>query len=199
MWIDIKTAYFLLGLLYVVMPLSTFLYLKSHRSKAIDLWCFGGFLNGIGLIMISFRPLMLGHYPDFITFTLVNVLMISGYTLRVQSFKLDMKRPMTKFLIMAIIIVFALGYQLCVTLSTSLGPRIIFSSICISISLLVLAWNGKQYQHYFSIKNVNMLVFMYGLLGMTVGAKALLMILGYESYDVLQGSAVNSLMSALAF
>jgi signal transduction histidine kinase len=194
MLIDIKTAYFLLGLLYVVMPLSTYIYLQSYRNNAIKLWCLGGLLNAAGLLMVSFRPSMLGHYPDYVIFTLTNTLIISGYTLRIQSLKMDMKLPMTPFQIIMIIVGIAIGYQLCVSLDRSLDSRVIFACLSTSVLLTVLARSGKQYQQYFSINNASAMFVMYGVLAALLMIKVTLILLGIQRSYVLDNSAVNSIM-----
>jgi signal transduction histidine kinase len=195
MFIDVKTAYFLLGFLYVVMPISVYFYLKNYRSSAVKYWCFGGVLNGLGLVIISFRPYMLDNFPDFFTFTLVNILIVSGYCLRIQSLRMDMKSNVHNYLMMAFILVFGIAYHLCVVLGDGLGPRVIFALSVISSLLLVLAWNGKVYEQHFSLKRVGYIANMYGLLGLAILVKVFLLILGYESYDVLQRSTVNTIMT----
>ena len=39
MFLDVKTAYFLLGFFYIVMPLSAYFYLNNHRGYPVKLWC----------------------------------------------------------------------------------------------------------------------------------------------------------------
>jgi signal transduction histidine kinase len=195
MFIDIKTAYFLLGFLYVVMPISVYFYLKNYRSNAVKYWCFGGVLNGLGLVIISFRPYMLDNFPDFFTFTLVNILIVSGYCLRIQSLRMDMKRSVPNYLLVAFILVFGIAYHLCVIFGDGLGPRVIFALSVISTLLLVLAWNGKVYEQHFALKRVGYIATIYGLLGLAILVKVLLLILGYESHDVLQRSTINTIMT----
>lgn len=138
---------------------------------------------------------MLDNFPDFFTFTLVNILIVSGYCLRIQSLRMDMKSNVHNYLMMAFILVFGIAYHLCVVLGDGLGPRVIFALSVISTLLLVLAWNGKVYVQHFSLKRVGYIANMYGLLGLAILVKVFLLILGYESYDVLQRSTINTIMT----
>ncbi len=195
MFIDVKTAYFLLGFLYVVMPISVYFYLKSYRTNAVKLWCLGGVFNGLGLVMISFRPFMLTHFADFFTFTLVNTLIVSGYTLRIQSLRIDMQRAAASYLVIGLILIFMIGYHLCVIFGDTLGTRAMFALTVISFLLLRLAWLGKLYEDYFNLKRMGYVATIYGLLGIAISVKVILLALGYENYDVLQRSTINTIMT----
>jgi signal transduction histidine kinase len=197
MFIDVKTAYFLLGFLYVVMPISVYFYLKNYRSDAVKYWCFGGVLNGLGLVIISFRPYMLDNYSDFFTYTLANMLIVTGYCLRIQSLRIDMKRRAPYYQILTFIVIFSIGYHLCLTFGNGLGPRVIFALTAISFLLFQLAWNGKKYEEYFALKKMGYITTMYGLLGLAIVIKLLLLIFGYETYDVLQRSTINTIMTVI--
>lgn len=195
MFIDVKTAYFLLGFLYVVMPVSVYFYLRNYRAKAVTLWCLGGVLNGLGLLLISSRPLMLAHFPDFFTFTLVNTMIVAGYTMRIQSLRIDMQRAAPNYFVIGFLLVFMIGYQLCVTFGDTLGPRVMFALTVIGVLLFRLAWFGKLYEEYFGLKRMGYLATIYGLLGIAITVKVILLALGYESYDVLQRSTINTIMT----
>lgn len=195
MFIDVKTAYFLLGFLYVVMPLSAYFYLKNYRTKTVTLWCLGGFLNGVALVMISFRPYMLTHFSDFFTFTLLNTLIVTGYSLRIQSLRIDMQRDAHNYVMYGFILIFMIGYHACVVFADSLGPRVIFAITVISILLFSLARTAKLYQAHFNLKRIGFIAAIYGLLGVALAVKVVLLLLGLESYDVLQRSAINTIMT----
>ena len=179
------------------MPMSAYLYLKNYRSNAVKYWCFGGVLNGLGLVFISFRPYMLDHFPDFFTYTLLNMMIVAGYCLRIQSLRMDMKRSVPNYLLIAFILVFGIAYHLCVIFGNGLGPRVIFALSVISILLLRLAWNGKMYEEHFLIKRMGYIASIYGLLGLVIVAKVLLLLFGYENFDVLQRSSINTLMTVI--
>jgi signal transduction histidine kinase len=195
MFIDVKTAYFLLGFLYLVMPTSAYFYLKNYRSNTVSMWCFGGFLNGVALVMISFRPYMLTHFSDFFTFTLLNTLIVAGYSLRIQSLLMDMQRGVSNYLLYGFILMFMIGYHACVVFGNDLGPRVIFALTIISILLFRLAWAAKLYQDHFNLKRIGFIASIYGLLGVALAVKVVMLVLGIEDYDVLQRSTINTIMT----
>lgn len=195
MFIDVKTAYFLLGFLYLVMPTSAYFYLKNFRSRTVSMWCFGGVLNGLALVMISFRPYMLNRYPDFITFTLLNTLIVAGYSLRIQSLRIEMQRGDSNYLLYGFILMFMIGYHACVVFGNDLGPRVIFALVVISILLFRLAWTAKLYQAHFKLHRIGFIASIYGLLGVALAVKVIMLVMGLESYDILEQSTINTIMT----
>lgn len=195
MLLDVKTAYFLLGFFYIVMPASAYFYLSNHRTTPVKLWCLGGFLNGIALLMISFRPLMMAYLPEFFSFTLVNVLIVAGYSIRIQSLRLEMNRQLSSYVLTGLILCFGIIYQLCVSFGDTIQPRVLFALFVIAILLFRLAIVGKWYIDYFGLKRMGYISFFYGALGLTISVKLMLLLLGYENYDILQNSAINSVMT----
>jgi hypothetical protein len=177
------------------MPASAYFYLSNHRTTPVKLWCLGGFLNGIALLMISFRPLMMAYLPEFFSFTLVNVLIVAGYSIRIQSLRLEMNRQLSSYVLTGLILCFGIIYQLCVSFGDTIQPRVLFALFVIAILLFRLAIVGKWYIDYFGLKRMGYISFFYGALGLTISVKLMLLLLGYENYDILQNSAINSVMT----
>lgn len=123
------------------------------------------------------------------------MMIVTGYCFRIQSLRIDMKRSAPNYLMMAFILVFGIAYHLCVIFGNGLGPRVIFALSVISILILRLAWNGKIYVEHFAIKRMGYIASIYGLLGLVIIAKVLLLIFGYEDYDVLQRSSINTILT----
>jgi hypothetical protein len=51
-FLDIPTAYALVGLLYLVMPLMAWAVLAAGRSRTTQLWLGGGVLFGVALLLV---------------------------------------------------------------------------------------------------------------------------------------------------
>lgn len=194
MLLDVKTAYFLIGFFYIVMPASAYFYLGNHNTTQVKLWFLGGFLNGVGLLLIGLRPQFPATVPEFYSYTLLNVLLVTGYVIRIQSLLIEIKRKLPIFLLIGFVLIFALIYQLCIVFGESIQPRVLFALFVTALLLLSLAAVAKSYVDYFSLKSMAYISFFYGLLGITISVKLVLLILGYESYNVLENSPINSLM-----
>ena len=67
----IPTVYLITGMLYLILPLTIWFVLINQPSKAKSLWCAGGGLFGVGLIMVGLRA----QLPAWVTYPLANGLM----------------------------------------------------------------------------------------------------------------------------
>ena len=67
----IPTVYLITGMLYLILPLTIWFVLINQPSKAKSLWCAGGGLFGVGLLMVGLRA----QLPAWVTYPLANGLM----------------------------------------------------------------------------------------------------------------------------
>jgi signal transduction histidine kinase len=86
---DLRTAFLILGLLYLLLPAITWVVLAGQRSPQIALWCGGGLLMGMAAIFISLVNLV----PLWVSIGLGGLLFtLSGFA-RIQSLLLDLGSP----------------------------------------------------------------------------------------------------------
>jgi C4-dicarboxylate-specific signal transduction histidine kinase len=84
---DNRTAFIVIALLYVVLPIFAWITLVAQRQRAVALWCGGGLLLGIGFLLVGLR----GRIPGLYSFDVANLLLLVGMLLRVQSLRLDLQ------------------------------------------------------------------------------------------------------------
>ena len=83
---DNRTAFILIALLYLVLPIFSWITLAAQRQRAVALWCCGGVLLGTGFLMVGLR----GRIPDLGSYAGANLLLAGGMLLRVQALRLDL-------------------------------------------------------------------------------------------------------------
>ncbi|WP_440111996.1 sensor histidine kinase [Acidovorax sp. BL-A-41-H1] len=88
-WLDIPTALFVLGLLYVTAPGITWAVLAQDSSPAAALWCAGGLLFGGGILLAS----LANRLPAVLGVLLTNILFCASCAMRIQSLRWDLGRP----------------------------------------------------------------------------------------------------------
>ena len=59
--IDLRTVYFMAGMLYLLMPAVVWLALREQKSPVVTLWCGGGELFGIAVLLLGMRDLEIGR------------------------------------------------------------------------------------------------------------------------------------------
>lgn len=78
---DLRTAYLITALMYLIVPVATWSVLAAERTRSAVLWCAGGLLNGIATWMAIFPDPM----PVLIYKPLIRVVMCIGILCRIQS------------------------------------------------------------------------------------------------------------------
>lgn len=105
---DLRTAYLIMGVLYLAMPAAIWLALRDNRTPAVHAWCSGGLLFALGLVLVSQRA----QLPDWATFELANVLVNLGQVARVQALRWELKRPLSTPALLGLPTAFLLAYEL---------------------------------------------------------------------------------------
>lgn len=85
----IPTLYVVVGILYVLMPAMAWVVLSGQRARSVALWCSGGEIVGIGLVLIGLR----NQIPDWVSFALANGLLFCGNLLRAQALREELHMP----------------------------------------------------------------------------------------------------------
>lgn len=100
---NIHTAYLLIGLLYLLLPIMSWAVLAKQRRMEVTLWCFGGLLFGFGAMLIGLRPVL----SPVLTYTLAIGLLWYGLAMKADALKLALheKSDRVAFLINGIVYV----------------------------------------------------------------------------------------------
>ena len=86
---SIPTAYLIVGAMYVLMPAAAWIVLFGLRSRSALLWCSGGGLFGLGVMLLGFRS----HIPEWASYPLANSLMFLANMMRAQALRYELEVP----------------------------------------------------------------------------------------------------------
>ena len=95
------------GLLYLLMPLLVWLGLRDLQLNSVRLWCLGGELFGVSVLVTAMR----GHVPDWMSFEVANICLHLGNLLRMQALRTGLGKPIPWKLFAVICAVPILGYE----------------------------------------------------------------------------------------
>lgn len=101
---DVRTAFLIVGLLYLALSTAAWFVLPQRRSHAATLWCSGGLLMGAGIVLLSMRGLL----APFWTIELSSVATFAAAQMLAQSLRIELGRPRGLVLIVAETAAFAL-------------------------------------------------------------------------------------------
>ena len=86
---DLPTAFFIAGLLYLALPLTVWLILRDQGYVSNSLWCVGGLAFGCALILFGMR----NQWQDILTYELTNGLLLLAPLLRSAALRHELHRP----------------------------------------------------------------------------------------------------------
>jgi signal transduction histidine kinase len=86
---DLPTAFFIAGLLYLAIPLAVWLMLRDQGYASNTLWLLGGLAFGSALILLSMR----NQWSDVLTYGLANWLLLLSPLLRSAALRRELHRP----------------------------------------------------------------------------------------------------------
>ena len=89
--LHLPTAYFIAGILYLVMPLFVWTILRDQGSRINTLWCLGGLSFGLSLVLLGLR----GKLPDVFTHGFALWLLFVGPLLRASALRLYLSHGIT--------------------------------------------------------------------------------------------------------
>ena len=111
MVLDTTTLFRVSALLALMLASITWMLLGRPRRGASLVWCFGGWLVGLSVGLISLR----GFIPEFWSYSLAQTVYLASLLVLAQSLRMDMQRPWPWPWLMAVLLVYgvviALGFD----------------------------------------------------------------------------------------
>jgi C4-dicarboxylate-specific signal transduction histidine kinase len=133
--LHLPTAYFIAGILYLIMPISVWLMLRKRQGLSNTLWCLGGLAFGLSLILLGMR----GKWPDALTYELAIWLLVLGPLLRVGALRHVLKRPVWLTGLLALSLVHVAVYVVLNVIVNNPSLRFVWTSLGATAALAWLA------------------------------------------------------------
>jgi signal transduction histidine kinase len=171
---DARTAFFITGLLYFLMPLVVWQALREQKSDAVKLWCAGGELFGAGLLLISLR----GQIPDWVSFELASLFMHLGNTQRIQALRKELGTPMSAPVFAATAAVFWLGYVIARTLVPDGPYHFVWSLLAVGVQCIWISLLAQRIRRNEHIQSAKWLGIAYLPLALVMLVRAIQVLMG---------------------
>jgi C4-dicarboxylate-specific signal transduction histidine kinase len=133
--LHLPTAYFIAGILYLIMPISVWLMLRKRQELSNTLWCLGGLAFGLSLILLGMR----GKWPDALTYGVAIWLLVLGPLLRVGALRHVLKRPVWLTGLLALSLVHVAVYVVLNVIVNNPSLRFVWTSLGATAALAWLA------------------------------------------------------------
>lgn len=87
--LHLPTAYFIAGILYLIMPLAVWLMLRNQHAPNNTLWCLGGVAFGLSLVLLGLRD----QWSELLTYGVAVWLLLLGPLLRAAALRQALNLP----------------------------------------------------------------------------------------------------------
>ncbi len=131
---DIRTAFLIIGLLYMILPTIVWIVLAKQRSRQVALWCVGGLMFGFAAIFTA----IYGNTQEWVFLSLAVLFFYAGNFARIQSLRLDLGIPWSPRWMVGALIALVLVFH---GLHYGIGdiPRAQFNSLVGMVQIAILA------------------------------------------------------------
>lgn len=106
--LDIPTAYFIVGVLFLLVPASGWLVLGTGSSATVALWCGGGLVFGLGMMLISGRDVL----PVWLTYPVAIGLAFLGLSMKASALGGELGRRVPARWVLSTALAFAAVFDL---------------------------------------------------------------------------------------
>jgi signal transduction histidine kinase len=138
--LHLPTAYFIAGILYLIMPVVVWQMLRKQHAPSNMLWCLGGLSFGLSLILLGMRD----QWPDALTYGAAIWLVVLGPLLRVSALRHHLQKPIHLAWILILSLVFIAVYGLFHVVLNNASLRFIWSSLGAAAAFGWLAFLAKD-------------------------------------------------------
>lgn len=180
--IDTQFLYLLLGILFILIPISVYLATIEFHDQQVYLWCIGGLGAGIGMSLISLR----GNIPDFFSYYIAQAAVIVGYICRALAIRYELNKNFSKFVKIYIVIgfLYLTSFSYLVASQQPEALRLILvmlAQLALSIDLLVISLKNYRITHN---KGNQLIAVMALLIMLSMAVSIIIPALTKDSYSV---------------
>jgi signal transduction histidine kinase len=182
---NIHTAYLLIGLLYVLLPIMSWAVLAKQRRMEVTLWCFGGIVFGVGAMLIGLRPVL----APVLTYTLAVGLLWYGLAMKVDALKLALHEKSDHVTLLLSGIVYVVVYEFFRSVWPNSTARFTVGLLSFVLQSLLIAYLSFAFYKREKLQSLLWLFFTFLAAAGLNTIKLALVLLGFTEPDVTSGQA----------
>jgi signal transduction histidine kinase len=189
----IPTAYLIIGLLYIFLPIVVWLVLKQQASETVWLWCMGGGILAIGMLLIAARVVL----PLWLTYTVANVFAWVGILMQATALRHALQKKWEVKWSVFLVIFWGLVFEYYRQVLQNSEFRFAWAMalfVCVFFYIAYLAWKIST---TYDLKSGRWLSVVYLLAGLSLLLRICRVLLGIAEPDaVAQG--VDSVLTVIS-
>ena len=188
----IPTVYLILGVLYLILPLTVWALLFNQPSRASALWCSGGVLFGVALTLVGLRA----HLPAWLTYTLANGLMWSGVLIQALALRRALNLSLGLKRAAALILVCVAGFEFFRVVLHDAILRFSWSTLIFTALFAYISYLSWRIARVDRLRSARWLSVVYAVTAITMMVRTKLVLSGLTEPDVV-ASGVDSVLTVV--
>jgi len=186
----IPTVYLILGILYLILPLTVWVLLFNQPSRALTLWCSGGLLFGVALALVGLRS----HLPVWLTYTVANGLMWSAALTQALALRRALEQDLALKRVALLILIGLLGFEYFRVVLQNPVLRFSWSTLIFTALFSYISYLSWRIAVVNQLKSAKWLSVVYAITAITMVARTTMVLLGFTEPDVV-ASGVDSVLT----
>ena len=196
---QLSTAYIIVGTLFLVMPLATWLALASERQTAIRIWCLGGCMFGLSMLLLGMRT----RLPAWASYPMGNALLWFSTLMMVKAMCLELGRQLRWLHMIVATLAMTIVFEYFRLGLNNALLRFSWSLLIMLVLLSSIAWLAYRVQQRENRKSAYWLAGTYALASVGIVLRLIRSWLGHTQPDLMDAhwdgviTSVNSLLVAI--
>lgn len=186
------TAFFIIGLLYIFLPFVVWLALRHQASKTIWLWCLGGGIFAVGMLLIAART----SVPQWLTYTVANTLAWIGLLMQVSALRHALQKQSEIKWQALIVIVWVVVFEYFRLVLESAPLRFGWAVVLYVGAFFYIAYWAREISLKYDLGNARWLSLVYVLAGLILSARMTRVVLDVAHPDVI-ADGVDSILTVI--
>ena len=160
---DLRTAYLIACLLYLILPIVTWAVSRPYKSSGISLWCGGSLMFGVGWLLLT---VLRGSVSDILSYPIANLLVFLSFMLRAQSLLFSFEGNWQWKAPLVISLGFVVVFEILREIDSVGSVRVAFASLGIMCALLMFTGTACRLGWQHSSPAALCIGVVYGLAGL---------------------------------
>ena len=180
----IPTIYLVLSFLYILLPIAVWLALNNQKSITIILWCVGGELLAIGLLLIGLRA----NVPSWVSYTLANGLSWLAILIQAMALRRMLKQSLWLGRSLLAVVAWLFVFEYFRIVLENSHSRFGWSLLFFTIVFTYISVLAKYISTALGLSNAKLLSIVYAAAAIVLLIRLLRIVFGYTEPDaVAQG------------
>ena len=191
----VSTVFLLIGLLYLILPITIWMALFRQPSRGITLWCLGGVILGLGLVLIGLRAVV----PAVISYPVANLVMWMGVFFQIAALRYSLSLKTSIRIAIFLLTVSVCSFEFCRQILQDAVLRFTCSVFVFTLAFTYISYLGWQISKHHQLRSARWFSFVYSITAVVMFIRMSRALLGFSVPDVISDGFDTYLTVATGF